>query len=178
MNPTKKTKHPEPWLIHKKADGWSVQRLVVNEGSLGVEVHSRGLGAREAVALCMQANGDPSIYNPLDVLVHLYVLATQHDHAGANVAAQVLLGLYNGQRFPFDLSELHRIDSELMDMVLALLKFNHPLHKYVHSWLDELYGRDDFGLRFECMALKWGRYEAEFEAPAQPPALSMKSPYQ
>lgn len=36
------------------------------------------------------------IGNPIEALAHFFILASEHDHSGARVAARLLLGLYNG----------------------------------------------------------------------------------
>lgn len=95
------------------------------------------------------------IPSELNALRTFFNLATQQSHGAAHVAAQVLLGLYNGERFPFNLAELRRLDASHLDMALALLRFDASPRKEVHEWLNTLYGRTDFGMRFEHIAHNW-----------------------
>lgn len=95
-------------------------------------------------------------HDPLKVLVHFFVLADTQSHSAAHVAAQLLLGLYNGDRFPFDLTELRRLDAQHLDMAIQLLRLDVTRQMEVHQWLNRLYGRNDFGMRFERLAHNWG----------------------
>ena len=67
----------------------------------------------------------------------------------------MLLGLYNGYRFQFDLTELRRLDASNLKRALALLEFDARPRMEVHEWLNRLYGRTDFGPRFEHLAHRW-----------------------
>lgn len=90
-------------------------------------------------------------------LAHLFIQADTQSNSAARVAAGLLLGLYNGQRFPFDLTELRRLDGENLPRALALIKMDArgQMGMEVHDWLNHLYGRTDFGERFEHLAHKW-----------------------
>lgn len=107
--------------------------------------------------------------DPMDALAHFWRMA-QHDHGGARVAAKLLLGLYNGARFPFDLTELRVLDNENHARALALLRLDaHPVCE-VHDYLNRLYGLRDMGMRFEHLAHTWrlkGRCKREFLDPVQ-----------
>lgn len=76
----------------------------------------------------------------------------QHDHGGANVCKKVLLGLYNGSRFPLDLTELRRLDADVFMRVLHVLAMDSQPWKEVHELLNDRLGRNDMGARFELMA--------------------------
>ncbi len=91
----------------------------------------------------------------LEALSHFFILATTQDHSAAKVAACMLLGLYNGYRFQFDLTELRRLDADNLKRALALLEFDARPRMEVHEWLNRLYGRNDFGQRFEHLAHRW-----------------------
>lgn len=52
---------------------------------------------------------------------HLYEQARDLGTAGGAVSAQVLLGLYNGERFPFDLTELRRLDRVVLQAALTTI---------------------------------------------------------
>ncbi|MDR6152164.1 hypothetical protein QF021_000253 [Acidovorax delafieldii] len=95
------------------------------------------------------------IGDPMEALSHFFILATTQDHSAARVAACMLLGLYNGHRFPFDLTELRRFDAGNLKRALALLEFDARPRMEVHEWLNRLYGCTDFGPRFEHMAHRW-----------------------
>lgn len=101
------------------------------------------------------ATSTPAAQDPLRILVHFFILADTHSHSAAHVAAQLLLGLYNGRRFPFDLTELRRLDDRHLDMALQLLRFDARPQAEVHELLNQLYGRHDFGMRFEHLADNW-----------------------
>lgn len=93
--------------------------------------------------------------DPMEALSHFFILATTQDHSAARVAACMLLGLYNGDRFPFDLTELRRLDAGNLKRALALLEFDARPRMEVHEWLNRLYDCTDFGPRFEHMAHRW-----------------------
>ena len=91
---------------------------------------------------------------PLESLARLWKLS-QESHGGSRVAAKLLLGLYNGPRFPFDLSELRVLDQAYLDDALIVIRMDSSPQHEVHEWLNKLYGRNDFGDRFEHMAHRW-----------------------
>lgn len=112
----------------------------------------------------MNAPTDQST-DALKALTHFFNLAANHDHGGARVAAKLILGLYNGTRFPFDLTELRCLDQQHLNMALALIRFDAVPRMEVHEWLNKLYGRTDFGPRFERIAYVWrmkGRCKKEY----------------
>ena len=88
-------------------------------------------------------------------LVHFFNLANGHCHGAARVAAGLLLGQYNGPRFPFDLTELRVLDAEHLAMAFALLALDTNRQMEVHERLNRMFGRRDFGARFEHLAHKW-----------------------
>lgn len=79
----------------------------------------------------------------------------QNDHGGSSVCAKLLLGLYNGSRFPFDLTELRRLDTSLMVAVLQVIEMDSVPQKEVHVHLGELLRARHMGYRFELMACRW-----------------------
>ncbi|MDC2857310.1 DUF7673 family protein [Delftia sp. DT-2] len=93
--------------------------------------------------------------DPLRALAQFFMLATCHSHSGARVAAHLLLCLYNGTRFPFDLTDLRCLDAENLQLALTLLQFDARPQMEVHQWLNQMYGRTDFGMRFEHLAHAW-----------------------
>jgi hypothetical protein len=72
----------------------------------------------------------------IDALLRLVPVA-QRDTGQSGVIARFLLGLYNGPAFPFDLTELRRLDAGLFDDCIAVLRLdNSPeqeVHTYVHN---------------------------------------------
>ena len=95
------------------------------------------------------------IGDPIEALAHFFILATTQDLSAGRVAAKMLLGLYNGHRFQFDLTELRRLDADNLKRALALLEFDARQRMKVHEWLNFLYDRTDFGPRFELLAHRW-----------------------
>lgn len=107
----------------------------------------------------------------LRALSKFFFLAWRHDHGGARVAARLLLSMYNGTRFPFDLTDLRLLDAGLLEDALTLMRFDARLHREVHDWLDVIYGRGDFGARFEHLAHNWrmkGKCKKEWLQPLKP----------
>ena len=98
----------------------------------------------------------PQAPEPLQVLSKFFALAWSHSHGGARVAARLLLGLYNSRRFPFELDELRVLDSQMLTEALTLMRFDARPQCEVHIWLNQIYGRHDFGMRFEHLAHMWG----------------------
>lgn len=112
-----------------------------------------------------------------DALIRLWNVTQRHDAgtSGARRAALVLLGLYNGPRFPFDLTELRGLDTDnLQDALAVISEDGRRCQREVHSWLNVLTGRTDFGERFEHLAWKFrvkGRCKREALRPLNPTAL-------
>lgn len=64
--------------------------------------------------------------------------------------ARVLLGCYNGSRFPLDLTNLRSLDHEILLDVLAVLKMDANAYQEVHCYFD------NGGKVFEALAEEWG----------------------
>jgi hypothetical protein len=77
-----------------------------------------------------------------DALVALFELARQHlDTGGGSTAAKLLLGLYNGNRFPFDLIDLRRLDAVALDAAMTVIEMDaRRTWAEVHVVLGDLYG--------------------------------------
>lgn len=76
-----------------------------------------------------------------------------HGTSGARSAAGVLLGLYNGTRFPFDLTDLRLMDATYLAAAIEVIRGDSAhCQREVHEWLNQLTGRVDFGRRFEHLA--------------------------
>lgn len=116
-----------------------------------------------------------------DALCRLWNVTQQHDAgvSGARRAAQVLLGLYNGPRFPFDLTELRAMDGDIMRDALAVIGADAVrCQREPHAWLNLLTGRKDFGERFEHLAWKFrikGRCPRDQLFPLSPPVVLIEA---
>ncbi|KQT10984.1 DUF7673 family protein [Ramlibacter sp. Leaf400] len=85
----------------------------------------------------------------------LYVAAqTMLDTSGGSTCGKLLLGLYNGTRFRFDLTDLRLLDSSLFEAAMVVLRMD-ARHTYteVHEVLNAMYadGRN-VGAEFEHWA--------------------------
>lgn len=113
-------------------------------------------------------------------LIKLWNLTQQHPGtSGARAAAGVLLGLYNGTRFPFDLTDLRMLDTGNLTAALDVIGADaaRPLME-VHQWLNQLTRRTDFGARFEkiaheYLAFKRGRCKREYLQALQPARITI-----
>ena len=61
-----------------------------------------------------------------------------------------LLGLYNGNHYPFDLTDLRTLDPKIFDDCLSALRMDYAPCKEIHDLL-EVPGKD-----FEVLAEDWG----------------------
>jgi hypothetical protein len=78
------------------------------------------------------------------------LLIAQRDNGQSSVIARFLLNLYNGERFPFDLTDLRRLDYELFDDCMAVLEMDSQPEKEVHRYFE------DGGKKWEALAKDWG----------------------
>lgn len=94
----------------------------------------------------------------LETLDRLFQLADQHlDTGGGGVAARLLLGLYNGQRFPFDLTDLRRFDDGNVARALVVIGMDAGhCRAEVHEVLAALYADPSVQYRMECWACDLG----------------------
>lgn len=67
--------------------------------------------------------------------LHRLVPVAQRDTGQSSVVGRFLLGLYNGQAYPFDLTELRRLDVGLFDDCLAVLRLDNTPEQEVHEYL-------------------------------------------
>jgi hypothetical protein len=103
-------------------------------------------------------------YTEADVaaVTTLYVAAkTMLDTGGGSRCAKVLLGLYNGNRFPFDLTDLRCLDGNLYAAARAVIDMDaRRTYCEVHELLNAIYadGRN-VGAELESWAwrLRWGK---------------------
>ncbi|WP_290906273.1 hypothetical protein [Aquabacterium sp.] len=78
----------------------------------------------------------------LAALRRLYELPKRHSGtSGGNTAAKLLLGLYNGLRFPFDLTDLRCFDMVNFEAAMTVIRMDAPrCRAEVHTVLDAIYG--------------------------------------
>lgn len=90
----------------------------------------------------------------IESLATLWNLTQEHPGtSGAKAAAGVLLSLYNGQRFPMDLTDLRLLDGRNLAAAIDVIECDAGnLQREVHEWLNMISGRRDFGMRFETLA--------------------------
>ena len=104
-------------------------------------------------------------------LQRMYELAKRNQGtSGGNTAAKLLLGLYNGTRFPFDLTDLRLLDNgNLMSAMTVILMDAVRTHAEVHVVLDAIYNdRFSTGNELESWAFNLrlkGRCKKEYIQP-------------
>ncbi len=84
-----------------------------------------------------------------EALQRLYAVA--NDHSGqCRYVARFLLGLYNGRRFPFDLTDLRGLDRALFEDCMTVLRMDARVtSREVHTYFDK------GGTKFEALAERW-----------------------
>lgn len=94
----------------------------------------------------------------LQALQRLYQAARDHtDTGGGSTAARLLLGLYNGERFQFDLTDLRRLDDQLLNAALRVMAMDaHHCRAEVHVILAAMTGDATVQSRMECWAYDLG----------------------
>lgn len=77
-----------------------------------------------------------------EAVVRLYLLAKCHlGTSGGNAAAKFLLGLYNGDRFPFDLTDMRVLDEANFHAAMTVLRMDaRRTWCEVHVLLDAIFG--------------------------------------
>lgn len=83
----------------------------------------------------------------------------QGDTGQSGVIAAFLLGCYNGARFRFDLTDLRRLDRELFEDCLLVLRMDHSAEKEVHRYFE------NGGDVFEALARDWNLPHREKTTP-------------
>lgn len=96
----------------------------------------------------------PAPTTPHAALLRLWQVA-QRDTGQSRVCARLLLGLYNGQRFPFDLTDLRLLDQTLLEDALAVMRMDAAPVAEVHELIYLLTKQRGMGVRFELMACDW-----------------------
>lgn len=109
----------------------------------------------------------------IQALIQLWNLTQQSGTSGARAASGVLLSLYNGERFPMDLTDLRVLDGSNLRAALAVITADAArCEREVHQWLNQITGRTDFGWRFEHLAHDWKCFRRGRCKKAELPALS------
>lgn len=75
---------------------------------------------------------------------------TEGDSGQCRIVASFLLGLYNGTRFPFDLTDFRGLDFDLFEDCVAVLRMDSSPDREVHHYVE---GGGD---RFEALAETFG----------------------
>ena len=84
-------------------------------------------------ALALQAEQREHRAAGVEALRRLLVVA-QRDTGQSGVIAQFLLSLYNGYRFKFDLTEFRRLDHDLFEDCMAVLRMDFQPAQEVHCY--------------------------------------------
>lgn len=92
--------------------------------------------------------------------LRLYTLASRHDNGQARYVGKFLVGLYNGQRFPFDLTDFRCLDTSLFMDCLHVLIMDHQPKQEIHMLISRLL---DHPVDFEMFARKVGAKDREAE---------------
>jgi hypothetical protein len=109
----------------------------------------------------------------INSLITLWNLTQEHPGtSGARAAVGILLGLYNGSRFPMDLRDLRLLDGRRITAALSVIDADASRCRLeLHEWLNQVTGRRDFGARFEQLAHDYplkGRCSRENLVPVSP----------
>ena len=93
----------------------------------------------------------------LSALADLWEMA-KRDHGGAKVVGRFLLGLYNGRRFPFDLTDLRCLDQARFEQCIEVLRMDYTPRAEVHVLLGIYLAPDGspLGFEFESLAYRLG----------------------
>nr|WP_296019041.1 hypothetical protein [uncultured Acidovorax sp.] len=93
----------------------------------------------------------------LDAVRGLFDVACRlWDTGGGGTVARLLLGIYNGNRFPFDLTDLRRLDNTNLAMALTVLRMDARCRAEVHVILSALLDDMTVQSRMECWAFDMG----------------------
>jgi hypothetical protein len=107
-----------------------------------LEARARERDARRAELPAIRLEGEAALRRLLPI--------AQRDTGQSSVIARFLLNLYNGERFPFDMTDLRRLDYELFDDCMAVLKMDFQPAQEVHRYFK------DGNAKWEALAINWG----------------------
>jgi len=126
-------------LIRKMSDGPSPEALAAIE-----KMHMERTEYQLAL-LGIRKSGEAA-------LRRLVPIAQGHSGQCRYVAA-FLLGLYNGRRFPFDLTDLRGLDRAIFDDCMTVLRMDYMPALEVHTYFDN--GNDEGHKIWEGLAKAW-----------------------
>lgn len=87
---------------------------------------------------------------PKDVEALHRLVEIAHSHRGQScIVARFLMSLYNGSRFPFDLSEFRCLDAPVFEDCLTVLRMDYKPRREVHHYFK------NGGDVWEKMAKNW-----------------------
>lgn len=110
-----------------------------------------GLFELQSALAAHQRRAAAAIEAGVPALRRLMPLAERGEGSHARRIAAFLAGLYNGPRFPFDLTDLRGLDAPVVDDVLAVLRMDAvACEQEVHRYFEQ------GGERFEGFIAKWG----------------------
>lgn len=73
-----------------------------------------------------------------EALQRLYAEAVSDEQEKGSVCARLLLGLYNGSRFPFDLTDLRLLPTELFEDAMQVIRMDARLTRQeVHQYFSQ-----------------------------------------
>lgn len=105
-------------------------------------------------------------------LIKLWNITQEHPGTGAAKAAvHILLGLYNSDRFPMPLGLLRSFDGKNLAAALEVIERAARGTSELHTVLNDITRRTDFGRRFEQLAHDYklkGRCKKEHLSPFSP----------
>jgi hypothetical protein len=96
----------------------------------------------------------PSIRKEGEAALRRLLPITQGHSGQCRYVAAFLLGLYNGRRFPFDLTDLRCLDRAIFDDCMLVLRMDYAPAREVHTYFDN--GGDEGHKIFEGLAKSWG----------------------
>ncbi|CAM5563177.1 DUF7673 family protein [Eoetvoesiella caeni] len=91
----------------------------------------------------------PGIREAGEIALRRLLPLAQRDTGQSGVIARFLLGLYNGPRFPFNLTDLRRLDRALLIDCLAVLRMDSTPEREIHEYFE------NGSKLFEQMATDW-----------------------
>lgn len=92
----------------------------------------------------------PSIRTEGEAALRRLLTIAQGDSGQCKRVAAFLLGCYNGDRFPFDLTDFRTLDMAIFDDCIAVLRMDYTPQQEVHTYFD------NGGKLFEQLAKDWG----------------------
>ncbi|WP_432263274.1 DUF7673 family protein [Cupriavidus sp. TMH.W2] len=92
----------------------------------------------------------------IPALRRLFKIANGNSGQCRKVAA-FLLGLYNGQRFPFDMTDFRAVDQAIFEDMLLVLRMDSHLKQEVHNYFE------NGGRAFETLANDWNLHKSVWE---------------